>query len=293
MKRLHAGAWSLLFLAGCGHALDVGSDGRAPSLQEALIRAIQSHYVEKVDVAALLPLSVTEIMARLDRDSSLQEVEPSSLEFIRGFEQEGSVSRLTMRSNRMGYLRIGFFGRRTVQDVTNALEAVRPHRCSSLILDLRDNPGGRVETAIQLAGLFLSKGVLLGHYRGRGADERSYVSSGPIHWTEPVIILINRGTASSAELFAGLLQYHHRARLVGTPTAGKNTVQAAIPLDHRHLLFLTIGRYLLPDGFAVAPTGLRPDAEVHGEETLSKAQSILNDDSAKCEAKTRASVPAQ
>lgn len=295
MKRLHAWAWSLLFLVGCRHALDFDSDGRGPSLQLALIRAIQSHYVEEMDVGTLLPLSVTEIVARLDRDSSLREVEPPSLAFIRGFELEGSVSGLTILSDetchgcsrRVGYLRIGFFGRRTVQDVLHALEGAKPSPCDGLILDLRGNPGGRVEIAIQLAGLFLPEGVHLGRFRGRGADVQSYVSRGPVRWTEPVIVLIDRGTASSAELFAGLLQYHHRVRLMGTPTAGKSTVQTALPLDHRHLLFLTTGRYLLPDGSAVAATGLQPDDVVVGEaEAMAKALSRLLEDGATCEVRT-------
>lgn len=284
MKIVPGCALGFMLLMGCGYALSFGPDGRSPSVQLALIQAIQSHYIEAIDVSALLSLSVPEIMARLDRDSSLREVEPSSLDFIRGFEQEGSVSRLTVLSNKIGYLRIGFFGRRTVQDVTRALEGLTLHRCSGLILDLRDNPGGRVETAIQLAGLFFSKGVSLGHYRGRGADERSYVSNGPGNRTASVIILINRGTASSAELFVGLLRYFHRARLVGTPTAGKGAVQVALPLDHRHLLFLTTGRYLFPDGSTVTAAGLQPDDEAYGEaEAITKAQSILIDDGAKCE----------
>lgn len=281
MKRALGCILALVALMECAPVSAFGSDEHLPLLQHALIRAIERAYIEEIDVELLEHLSVPQIMARLDRDSSLREVEPSSSEFIRGFEQEGSVSRLTMLSNRIGYLRIGFFGRRTVQDVTKALEGLPLHRCSGLILDVRDNPGGRVEIAIQLAGLFLSKGVFLGHYRGRGIEER-YVSNGPGNKTASVIILINRGTASSAELFAGLLRYYHRAQLVGTPTAGKGTVQSAVPLDHRHLLFLTTGRYLFPDGSTVTAAGLQPDAEVHGEDALSKAQSILLDNNAKC-----------
>lgn len=283
VKRALGYILALVALMECAPVSAVSPDEHLPSLQHALIRAIQRDYIEAIDVELLEHLSVPQIMAKLDRDSSLREVEPSSLEFIRGFEQESSVSKLTMLSSRIGYLRIGFFGRRTVQDVLHALEGVKPSPCAGLILDLRGNPGGRVEIAIQLAGLLLPEGVHLGRFRGRGADVQSYVSRGPVRWTEPVIVLIDRGTASSAELFAGLLQYHHRARLVGTPTAGKSTVQTALPLDHRHLLFLTTGRYLLPDGSVVAATGLQPDDEAYGEDAISKAQSILIDDSATCE----------
>jgi C-terminal processing protease CtpA/Prc len=284
MKVFVVSALGSVLLTGCGHAFGLELDGQPPSLHQALIRAIQSHYIEEVDISALQSLSVQEIMARLDRDSSLREVEPSSLEFIRGFEQEDSVSKLTMLSREIGYLRIAFFGRRTVQDVTKALESLGMNRCSGLILDLRDNPGGRIETAIRLAGLFLPDGVSLGRYHGRGADERWYNSNGPGRRTELVVILINRGTASSAELLAGLFRYYHRARLVGTSTAGKGTVQAALPLDHRHVLFLTTGRYRFPDGSAVAATGLQPDEEISGEaEAMTKAQSILMDHGATCE----------
>lgn len=277
-------ALTIMLLVGRGKAFGFDLDGQSPSLHQALIQAIQRHYVEEVNISTLQSLSIREIMATLDRDSSLREVEPSSIEFIRGFEQEGSVSGLTTLSKASGYLRIRFFGRKTVQDVIRALEGLPSHRCSGLILDLRDNPGGRVETAIQLAGLFLPEGVSLGRYRGRGADERRYVSNGPGRRTELVVILINPGTASSAELLAGLFRYYHRARLVGTSTAGKGTVQAALPLDHRYVLFLTTGRYRFPDGSAVAATGLQPDEEISGEaEAMTKAQSILMDHGATCE----------
>ncbi|VUZ84287.1 peptidase S41 [Candidatus Methylomirabilis lanthanidiphila] len=276
-----------MLLVGRGYAFGLELDGQPPSLRQALILAIQSHYVEEVDMSALQSLSVQEIVARLDRDSSLRKVKPSSLEFIRGLEQERSVSGLTMRSKAIGYLRIGFFGRRTVQDLVRTLEALPSYRCSGLILDLRDNPGGRVETALQLAGLFLPVGVSLGRYHGRGAEEQLYVSNGLGRRTELVVILINRGTASSAELLAGLFRYYDRARLVGTSTAGKVTVQAALPLDHRHVLFLTTGRYRFPDGSAVAATGLRPDDEVSGEaEAFIKAQTIVMDHGARCEGRS-------
>ncbi len=284
MKIVPGCALGFMLLMGCGHAPSFGPDERSPSVQLALIRAIQSHYIEVIDVSALLSLSVPEIMARLDRDSSLREVEPSSLDFIRGFEQEGSVSRLTMLSNKIGYLRIGFFGRRTVQDVRGALEGLTAYRCPGLIIDLRDNPGGRMETAIEVAGLFLPKGVPPARYRGRGAEERSYASTGSGRWTGPAMILINRGTASSAELFAGLLRYYHMARLLGTPTAGKSTVQAAIPLDHRRLLLLTTGRYLFPNGSTVAAAGLQPDVtEERDGELIAKAQSMLVEEGMTCE----------
>lgn len=150
-----------MLLVGRGYAFGLELDGQPPSLRQALILAIQSHYVEEVDMSALQSLSVQEIVARLDRDSSLRKVKPSSLEFIRGLEQERSVSGLTMRSKAIGYLRIGFFGRRTVQDLVRTLEALPSYRCSGLILDLRDNPGGRVETAFSSRDCFSQWGSLL------------------------------------------------------------------------------------------------------------------------------------
>src|SRR5574337_2182773 len=84
-------AVAIMHLVGRGDAFGLDLEGRAPSLHQALIRAIQRYYVEELAMSALQSLSVQEIMAKLDRDSSLREVEPSSLEFIRGFEQERSV----------------------------------------------------------------------------------------------------------------------------------------------------------------------------------------------------------
>jgi carboxyl-terminal processing protease len=81
--------------------------------------------------------------------------------------------------------------------------------------------------------------------------------------------LINARTASSAELFAGVLQWHRRAELVGTPTAGKRTVQRAVRVDQRHLLFLTTGRFLAPDGSPFGVNGLVPDRHYEGDDAVS------------------------
>ncbi len=267
----------MIVLGGCQDVRVATRDAGAAALKQEMIRAIRDHYAYPVDVAALIDRAVPDILAALDPDSSLQEIEPSSLDFIRGFEREGSVSGLEMLADDIGYLRISFFGRRTLPDLAKALEGLRSHRCGGLILDLRDNPGGRLEDAVWLASLFLPAGVTLGQYRGRGDSETLYVSKGPGTRTESLIILINRRTASSAEFFAGLLRYHGRALLVGKRTAGKSTVQSAIPLDHRHLLFLTTGHYALPDGSSVPAAGLGPDHAAGREsEAVAKALSILS-----------------
>lgn len=267
---------SLLFLMGCQEATFPSQEVELDSLRQELIRRIKEQYAYDVDLEKLNTLSIDEILAALDQDSVLKKVEPPSLDFIRGFQQEGSVSEPEVMANDIGYLKIGFFGRRTVSDFTKAVSRLSQQKLRGLILDLRDNPGGSLENAIRLAELFLLRGTPLAIYSGRGDHQIWQVSRDGGIRDEPVVVLINRGTASSAELFAGLLQYYRRALLVGTRSAGKSTVQSAIPLDHQHLLVLTTGWYTFPDGSSVRATGITPDYEiVRADEQLTTALSIL------------------
>src|SRR5207248_7396893 len=147
------------------------------------------------------------------------------------------------------------FGRRTLEDVQKALNSFIPPLCA-LTIDLRDNAGGSFEQALRLAEVFLPPGAPLTIYEGREGRALLYATGTAAPRQERLTLLINAGTASSAELFAGVLRWHHRADLVGTPTVGKRTVQQMVRLDQAHLLFLTTGRFLAPDGSPFGAHGL-------------------------------------
>jgi len=231
-----------------------------------LLRHIRESYLFDVNVAGLELLSVPEIVARLDPDTRLVEMRRRmSSDFIRGFEPEGSVVDVRALGDGRGALRLVFFGRRTLEDVRKALNDFTPPLCA-LIIDLRDNAGGSFEQALRLAELFLPSGAPLTIYEGREGRALLYATGTAAPRQERLTLWINAGTASSAELFAGVLRWHHRAELVGAPTTGKRTVQQVVRLDQAHLLFLTTGRFLAPDGSPFGTHGLTPDRAYEGDD---------------------------
>jgi hypothetical protein len=233
-----------------------------------LLRQIRAAYLFDVEDAGLEQLSVPEIMARLDPDTRIVEARKMSLDFMRGLEPEGSVVAVRDLGGGRGYLRLAFFGRQTLADVRKALNSFAPSLCA-LTIDLRDNTGGSFAQALRLAEIFLPPDVPLAIYEGREGRVVLYATGTAAPRQERLTLLINAGTASSAELFAGVLQWHRRAELGGSPTAGKRTVQSAIRLDQGHLLFLTTGRFLAPNGLPFGVNGLTPNRHYEGDDVLS------------------------
>ncbi|HEY5864658.1 MAG TPA: S41 family peptidase [Candidatus Tectomicrobia bacterium] len=224
----------------------------------ALLRHLHETYLFDVEVADLARLSVPEIVGHLDADTHLVARQRPSHDAMRGFEPEGSVVAVRELGGGRGYLHLTFFGRRTLADVRKVLNSFTPPLCA-LTIDLRDNTGGSFEAALDLAALFLPSGVPLAMYEDRAGRALLYATQEAPPRQERLTIVINAGTVSSAELFAGVLQWHRRAVLSGAPTAGKRTVQRVVQLDHHHLLFLTTGRFLAPDGSLFGAHGLTPD----------------------------------
>jgi hypothetical protein len=263
--RAWLGAALLLYgglLSGC-----VRPQAHDPGKAE-LLRQIREAYLFNVEMSDLEVLSVPEIVARLDPDTRLVEMRRMSLDFIRGFEPEGSVEDVRALGGGRGVLRVRFFGRRTRADLERALAASTPPLCA-VTIDLRDNAGGSFEQALRLAERFLPSGAPLALYEGREGRALLYATGTTEPRRERLTLLIDGQTASSAELFAGILQWHHRAVLAGSPTVGKHTVQRVARLDQQHLLFLTTGRFLAPDGSPFGGDGLTPDRPFTGDDVAS------------------------
>jgi carboxyl-terminal processing protease len=249
----------------------VGGCAQPPAsdpVKAEMLRQIREAYLFNVDVSGLELLSVPEIVGRLDPDTHLVEMRRMSLDFMRGFEPEDSVVDVRVLDGGRVALRLRFFGRRTRADVEKALSSFAPPPCA-LAIDLRDNAGGSFEQALRLAELFLPASAPLAIYEGREGRALLYSTGSASPRQERLTIVINAHTASSAELFAGVLQWHHRAELVGSLTAGKRTVQRVARLDQRHLLFLTTSRFLAPDGSPFGINGLTPDRDYEGDDAAS------------------------
>lgn len=173
--------------------------------------------------------------------------------------------------NHIGYVRIIEFNAHTARDCLNALKTLKKAGATSLILDLRNNPGGLLSSAVQIASYFLNGKKLIVYTQGRRADDREEFRSletAP-YANIPIVVLVNGGSASAAEIVSGALQDNHRALLIGTRTYGKASVQSIIPLDDGSSLRLTIARYYTPSGKSIQRNekthtgGILPDIIVH------------------------------
>jgi len=162
------------------------------------------------------------------------------------------------------YIRLTSFQERTSEDLQKALELAYNHKMAGLILDLRNNPGGLLEQAIQVADQFLEKGKLVVYTQGRNEEKHDYFarSGQKRNGRFPMIVLINGGSASASEIVAGALQDWKRAAILGTPSFGKASVQTIVELEDHSALRLTTAKYFTPLGKAIQGKGITPDIPV-------------------------------
>ena len=178
---------------------------------------------------------------------------------------------LRLESNDVGFIHITHFNERTTDELKKAIADLRSQSGGNLkgfIIDLRNNPGGLVDQAISVSAAFLGKGEIVST-RGRKAEDtqRFYARAGDLTKGKPLIVLINGGSASAAEIVAGALQDHRRATVIGTRSFGKGSVQTIIPLGPGNgALRLTTARYFTPSGRSIQAKGISPDIEVLQEE---------------------------
>ncbi len=166
----------------------------------------------------------------------------------------------------IGHLRVSSFQERTGQDVgqqLDALEAKNGAPLAGLVVDLRDNPGGLLNQAVEMADHWLPDGLVV-YTQGRNASERTdYRSNEAITGGDyPIVVLVNEGSASASEIVAGALQDRHRAIVLGKPTFGKGSVQTVYPLEGGAGLRLTTALYYTPAGRSIQEVGIIPDIEV-------------------------------
>ncbi len=173
------------------------------------------------------------------------------------------------------YIRINSFQERTGKDLLKAIEQLGQNEMSALVLDLRNDPGGLLNQAVQVSDLFLEKGQLIVYTEGRikNQDLRFTAEHGAQVPKIPMVVLVNSGSASASEIVAGALQDWKRAVVLGTKTFGKGSVQTVIPLSDGSGLRLTTAKYFTPKGRSIHGTGLMPDIIVEAPRpTLAKAQ---------------------
>jgi carboxyl-terminal processing protease len=166
----------------------------------------------------------------------------------------------------IGVINVNTFSRTTTQETLAAINSINKslgHAPTGYIVDLRSNPGGLLDQAVGLSDVFLESGEVVSQRgRNKGDIERYYAQPGDATRGAPIVVLVDAGSASAAEIVAAALQDHHRALLMGEKTFGKGSVQTLLPLSEKTALRLTTARYYTPSGRSVQEGGITPDIEV-------------------------------
>ena len=176
------------------------------------------------------------------------------------------VVRFRLEGNDVGYVRLTSFNERTEDALRRAVQSLRGQAGGGLkgiVLDLRNNPGGLLDQAVQVADDFLDQGEIVSTRARRQEDaQRWNAKSGDIASGLPMVVLINGGSASASEIVAGALQDHRRAIVLGVKSFGKGSVQTVMPIPGQGAIRLTTARYFTPSGRSIQATGIEPDIEV-------------------------------
>ena len=205
---------------------------------------------------------------------------PQSLELQREIIQVDSVTSVTVDRDGASFLHltVDTFSSHTAEDV---LTSIRRHQLrygetlGGIILDLRQNPGGLLDQAVELADIFLESGVIVST-KGRSAEVQ-YASADLDELTMPVAVLIDRDSASASEIVAGALQDHQRAIVIGQPSFGKGSVQTVFEVPGHQALKLTIAKYFTPSGRSIQNVGIRPDIWLQPIKRSSENVNLLGD----------------
>ncbi|MDD5585307.1 MAG: S41 family peptidase, partial [Candidatus Omnitrophica bacterium] len=178
------------------------------------------------------------------------------------------ITRSLILENGIGYVRIAEFRAETSKDLATALLALKTNGLKGLIVDVRNNPGGLLDSAVEVASLFLTEGKTVVSTQSRSEKEEVYKAAAEKnkYLDIPIVVLINKGSASGSEIVAAALREHNRAVLIGETTFGKGSVQSVIPLSDGSALRLTTARYYTPKGISIHEKGIVPDIVVSEEE---------------------------
>jgi len=212
---------------------------------------------------------------------------PLLVKIVRDVVKVQSVKK-KIYNNSIGYVKIRSFTKTTSSDLDKALSFLRKKNITKLILDVRNNPGGLLNQAVEVSDRFLKNESLIVYTKGKTEEQNMRFTSHDkvSHIQYPMIILVNGGSASASEIVAGALQDLGRAIILGTNTFGKGSVQTIIPLSNGSALRLTTARYFTPGGKVIQENGITPDIIIENklitknveEDVTSKSKTATNKD---------------
>ena len=189
------------------------------------------------------------------------ESKPLDIHIVRG-----NITIESVHAKRIGddvlYIRVASFDQKVAANVAKEIKKTEAST-KGIVLDLRNNPGGLLDQAVDLVDLFVDEGVIVSQKGRKKSDEKTYAASKSKTITKvPLVVLINGGSASASEIVSGALQDHKRAVTLGENTFGKGSVQVVLPITEKEAIKLTIARYYLPSGRTIQAVGVKPDIEV-------------------------------
>lgn len=225
--------------------------------------------IYKVDGEDVTSSDLSEVVSRMKGEEGtevtltvVREGEADPIDFV---IQRGTIEVPTveykMLENNIGYISVAEFDKVTAEQYRSALDDLEKQGMESLVVDLRNNPGGRLETVVDMLDRMLPKGLIVYQEDKNGTkDEES--SSNKEQFTKPLAVLINGNSASASEIFAGAIQDYGTGTLIGTTSFGKGIVQSIIPLNDGTAVKVTVSKYFTPKGRNIHGTGIAPDIEV-------------------------------
>ena len=165
----------------------------------------------------------------------------------------------------IGYIRLTSFNENSSEQIKNKINDLEKNQnVNAYILDLRNNPGGLLSQAIRISDFFLDNGEIVSTKGKKSSENRKwFAKKGDLTNGKTLVVLINYGSASAAEIVAGALKDHKRAIILGEDSFGKGSVQSIIPLKNKGAIRLTVAKYYLPSGKSISEVGVRPDIEVN------------------------------
>ncbi len=161
----------------------------------------------------------------------------------------------------LGYIKIHAFNQDTASDVRNQLDKVKKKGAEAVIVDLRHNPGGLLDESVQVSGVFIKRGAIV-RIKSRSGKTETLSANNDADEDIPLVVLVNNGSASASEIFAGAMQDRGRGIVIGETTFGKGSVQTVVNLSDGSGLILTTAKYLTPNGRSLHKKGIKPDIEI-------------------------------
>ena len=197
--------------------------------------------------------TIVRLLVRKNRTGEAEEVE-----IVRGVIPLESI-RLTMLVGQIGHLRITSFSGTTKEELQRALERLHRSRGLGLIVDVRNNPGGLLSSVVEVTSQFVDESLVLYQLDGKGNRRDWNAESDGMALDVPMVVLMNNGSASASEIFAGAIMHHGRAETIGVTSFGKGSVNNLWPLHDGSAVNFTIGRWYTPGGQLIEGEGITPD----------------------------------